>query len=158
MQATGRQSRAGRTAFVLAVWLSVIAGCGPATGPEESLRQWVRQGHAAAEDKNRRMLVRMISPAYRDARGNTRDDIENLFRLYFLHTQKVALITKIDELTVIDDSAGELVLSVGMAGTHDDNVLGFGANMYRFEMELELDGDEWQLISARWGAFGDELR
>ena len=99
----------------------------------------------------------MISPAYTDARGNSRDDIENMFRLYFLRSNKVALITKIEDLNVVDDSAAELVLSVGMAGTNE-NVVGFSADVYRFEMELERDGDVWRLIAARWGGLGEELR
>jgi hypothetical protein len=120
------------------------------------LRAWVQQGHELAEAKDRPGLVDMISPAYTDARGNNRDDINNLFRIYFLRTQSVALLTKIEELKVYGDSAGEVVLSVGMAGTHD-GTFGFSADAYRFEMEFELDGDEWLLISARWGEIGEEL-
>jgi hypothetical protein len=142
-------------AGAVCIWLS---GCGgPATGPEEAVRQWVRDGHQAAEEKDRRALVNMISTRYSDARGNGRDDIENMLRLYFLRSNKVAFITNIDTLNVIDDSAAELVLSVGMAGTND-NVMGFSADVYRFEMELEHDGDAWRLIAARWSGFGDEMR
>ncbi len=144
--------------FVVAALCVWLASCGgSATAPEEAVRQWVRDGHRAAEDKNRRALVDMISPAYTDARGNSRDDIENMFRLYFLRSNKVALITKIEDLNVVDDSAAELVLSVGMAGTNE-NIVGFSADVYRFEMELEHDGDVWQLIAARWGGLGEELR
>ena len=67
------------------------------------------------------------------------------------------LVTHIDELNVIGDSAAELVLKVGMAGTDEDALLGFNADAYRFEMELERDGDEWLLIAARWGGLGDEV-
>jgi hypothetical protein len=98
----------------------------------------------------------MISPAYTDARGNSRDDIENLFRLYFLRQNKVALITRIEELSVFGDSAAELVLAVGMAGTND-GTFGFSADAYRFEMQFELQDDEWLLTSARWGELGDDL-
>ena len=76
-----------------------LAGCGgPSEGPEAALRAWVAQGHERAEEKDRRGLVDMISPDYVDARGNSRDDISDLFRIYFLRTHTVALITKIDEL------------------------------------------------------------
>ena len=44
-----------------------------------------------------------------------------------------------------------------VAGTHD-GVMGFSADAYRFEFELEKDSDEWQLIAARWGELGDELQ
>ena len=138
------------------VCLGLLACGGPAEGPEAALRAWVQQGHELAEAKDRPGLVDMISPAYTDARGNNRDDINDLFRIYFLRTQSVALLTKIEELIVYGESAGEVVLSVGMAGTHD-GTFGFSADAYRFEMEFELDGDEWLLTSARWGELGEEL-
>jgi hypothetical protein len=142
-------------AALLCVWL---AGCGgPAEGPEAALRAWVAQGHELAEEKDRRGLVNMISPGYVDARGNSRDDISDLFRIYFLRTQSVALVTKIDELNVYGDDAGEVVLTVGMAGTHD-GTFGFSADAYRFEMELERDGSDWLLTSARWGEVGEDMR
>ena len=140
---------------LLCLWL---AGCGgPSEGPEAALRAWVSQGHELAEEKNRRGLVAMISPDYVDARGNKRDDISDLFRIYFLRTHAVALITKIEELNVYGDDAGEVVLTVGMAGTND-GTFGFSADAYRFEMEFERDGDEWLLTSARWGELGGDLR
>jgi hypothetical protein len=148
-----------RARFLATVLAGVLlGGCGgPDGGPEEALRAWVSQGHEAAEGKDRGTLVDMISPAYADARGNSRDDLENMMRFYFLRQNKVALITRIDELKIIDDSAAELVLQVGMAGTDDSAALGFNADAYRFEMELERDGDEWLLIAARWGGLGDEV-
>ena len=135
-----------------------LVGCGgPSEGPEAALRAWVAQGHERAEEKDRRGLVDMISPDYVDARGNSRDDISDLFRIYFLRTHTVALITKIDELNVYGDDAGEVVLTVGMAGTND-GTFGFSADAYKFEMEFERDGDEWLLTSARWGELGGDLR
>jgi hypothetical protein len=135
----------------------LLSACGgPEEGPEEALRAWVRQGHEAAEAKDRGALVDMIAPGYTDARGNTRDDIDNMFRYYFLRQQKVALISRIEELDVYDETAARLVLAVGMAGTND-NVLGFSADAYRFEMEFERQADDWLLTSARWGEFGGDL-
>ncbi len=145
-----------RLLFAVLVYVSLSACGGPAEGPEEAIRSWVRQGHEAAEAKDRRALVDLISPAYTDVRGNSRDDIENMFRLYFLRQQKVALISRIEELEVYGDTAAMLVLSVGMAGTND-NVLGFSADAYRFRMEFELQDDEWLLTSARWGQLGSDL-
>lgn len=140
---------------IACLWLAACGG--PDEGPEAALRAWVAQGHALAEDKDRRGLVNMISPGYSDARGNSRDDIGDLFRVYFLRAHSVALITKIDELTVFGDDAGEILLTVGMAGTHD-GTFGFSADAYQFEMELERRGDEWLLTSARWGERGATLR
>ena len=143
--------------LTLGLVCSWLAACGdPPTPPEEAVRAWVAQGQKAAEEKDRRALANMISPAYADSRGNSRDEIESLFRLYFLRQHNIALLTRIDAVRVIDDSAAELELTVGMAGTND-GVLGFSADAYRFEMELERDGDDWLLISGRWGEIGGEI-
>ncbi|MCH7820406.1 MAG: hypothetical protein IIA07_00195 [Proteobacteria bacterium] len=141
----------------IAVFFTCLAACSePPTPPEEALRLWLQQGHEAVEQKERRTLVKMISPAYTDARGNTREKIENLFRVYFFRQHNIALLVRIEELHVIDDSAAELVLVVAMAGTND-GVFGFSADAYRFEMELEFDGDDWLLIAARWGEIGRDV-
>ncbi len=136
---------------------SWLVACGdPPTPPEEAVRAWVAHGQQAAEEKDRRALVKMISPAYADARGNSRDEIENLFRLYFLRQNNIALLTRIESLRIIGDSAAEIELSVGIAGTND-GVIGFSADAYRFEMELARDGDDWLLISGRWGEVGGDI-
>ena len=126
-------------------------------GPEEAVRDWVERGQQAAEEKDRDALVDMVSPAYADARGNSRNDLENMLRVIFLRQKKIALLVRTEELNVYDDSAAQLTLQVGMAGTNE-NLLGFSADAYRFEMELERDGDDWLLISARWAALGENLR
>jgi hypothetical protein len=149
---------ARRARFVTAglVFLLASACGGPEQGPEEAIRAWVEAGHKATEAKDRSSLLDMISPAYTDSRGNSREDIGNMMRFYFLRQDKVALITHLDELEVFGDSAAELVLQVGMAGSND-NALGFSADAYRFEMELVRDGDDWLLIAARWGGFGSDV-
>ncbi len=141
-----------------AALLLLAAGCGgPATEPEEELREWIARGVAAAEAKDRRQLLDMVSPAYADARGNRRDDIDRILRVYFLRMNRIELITSVEEISVIGDSVAEVVLQAGMAGTHD-GVFGFSADAYRFVFELEKKGGEWLLISARWGEWGKELR
>ncbi|MGI9272428.1 MAG: hypothetical protein ACR2QT_11675 [Woeseiaceae bacterium] len=149
---------ANTSRFILVALLAgSLLGCGdPPTEPEEAVRAWVATGHSLAEDKKRRDLMDMVSPAYSDARGNERADIENLFRFYFLRANGIALLPKINEVRIFGDSAAEIDLTVGMAATND-GVLGFSADAYHFELELVRDGDEWLLISGRWGEVGEEL-
>ena len=151
-------SKVMRTLCTIGVVILTLTACGgPASVPEEQLRAWVAAGAEAAKDKNRRELVSMISESYADARGNERSDIDNLLRVYFLRQQKIALLTSIEHITVYDDTAAKIEMTVGMAGMND-SVLGVSADAYRFELELERDADEWQLISARWGELGEEMR
>ena len=147
-----------RTLCTVVVALVVLAACGkPASEPEAELRAWVATGIESAENKERRELMSMVSPAYADARGKEKSDIENILRVYFLRQHSIALLPKINEITLYDDTAASVDLTVGLAGTND-GVLGFSADAYRFELELEKDGDEWELISARWGELGGEIR
>lgn len=147
-----------RTLCTVSVVIMALAACGgPASEPEEELRAWIAAGVEAAKKKDRRELMGMISGSYADARGNERSDIEAMLRVYFLRQHKIALLTKIEEIAVYDGTAARIEMTVGMAGTND-GVLGLSADAYRFELELERDAEEWQLISARWGELGDEIR
>ena len=134
-----------------------LASCsGPPESAEQQLRAWVDRGHEAAENKDRSALVDMISPTYRDARGNSRDDIENLFRYYFLRAKKVGLLVSIDDIEIFDDTAAQVMLTVAMGAT-TDSMLGFNADAYAFELELEKPDDEWLLVSGRWNDVRNEL-
>ena len=143
--------------LVLLLVAATMAACGGTdTAPQDQVRAWLEAIEQAAENKQRGEIMARVSEAYSDGRGNRRKDVENRLRLYFLRADKVALITKIDALDIIDESVAMVTLTVGMAGT-DDSLLGISADAYRFELELEADGDEWKLISARWGQLGETL-
>jgi hypothetical protein len=147
-----------RTLFTAGAATLLLGACSdPPTAPEEELRAWVAAGIEAAENEKRRALIDMISPSYTDGRGYERDDLDRLLRAYFFRQDRISLLPRIEEITVYDATAAELVVTVGMAGTND-GVLGFSADAYRFAFELERQADEWQLISARWGELGHELQ
>ena len=153
-----RATRNSLSLALLSLSGSLLLACGGPDGTSEAaLRAWVVEAQALAEEKKRRPLVDFISPDYGDARGNEREDIENMLRLYFLRQHNIKLLTTVDEIRLYDDSAAEVDLTVGMAATND-GVLGFSADAYRFEMELVRDGGDWSLISARWGEVGGEIR
>ena len=146
------------TQIALLLVLAMLTSCNSdVSEPEEQVRAWVRAMHVAAEAKERGDIVASISPAYVDARGNSRDDIDKLLRVYFFRQNTITLLSKLDDVKVIGGTAAEVSITVGMAGTND-SALGISADAYRFELELELDGDDWLLISARWGELGDQLR
>ena len=136
--------------------VTLLACSEPATDAEQELREWVARGETAAEAKERRELISMIAESYTDQRGYERDEIENILRAYFFRQNNISLLTSIEDIRVIGDSAAEIDLTVGMAG-QNDGVLGFSADAYNFELELVRDGDDWLLIAARWGELGEEL-
>lgn len=134
-----------------------LAACGGNGGtPEDEIRAWIERGELAAEEKDRRELLSMISTDYADARGNDLEQIGNILRIYFLRQQSVALLTTIDDIAVTGGTAAIAKITVGMAGS-TGGALGFDADVYHFEMELEKPGDEWLLIGARWAPLGREV-
>ena len=141
----------------LAPLLALAACGGDVSDPEAEIRAWVDTMQSHAEAKERRDIIDKVSAAYADARGNSRDDVENVLRVYFLRQNRIALMSRIDEIRIIDDTAAEVSLMVGMAGTQDSG-LGISADAYNFELELEREGDDWVLVSARWGEIGSQLR
>ena len=151
-------NRHRRMRFTAGTIALLLGACGdPPTAPEEELRAWVASGIEAAESEERRALIDMISPSYADGRGYERDDIDRLLRAYFFRQDRISLLPHIEEVTVYDATAAKVVMTVGMAGTNN-GVLGFSADAYRFEFEIEKEADDWELISARWGELGHELR
>jgi hypothetical protein len=141
---------------------ALIGACGGSPdAPDEALRRWVANAQAAAESEDRDALMSMLSENYADARGNDYTAVEQMLRFYFLRQDSVVLISKIDEIAISGASGADLAalvkLSVGMAGANDA-ALGFSADAYRFELELEQDGDDWLLIAARWGELGQQPR
>lgn len=136
---------------------ALLTACGsPSGGPEEALRQWIARAEAAAQDLDRRGLVAMVSERYADGRGNDRDAVNRILGLYFLRQKSVVLVMKIDKLTVIDETAAEILVTAAGVGT-TTRALGLNADAYQFLLELEKHDDEWMLIGARWGEVGQKL-
>lgn len=145
-------SRIGAASLVAVL----LAACGgERSAPEEEIRAWVDAMHTAAEAKDRGSIVERISEAYADSRGNSRDDIEDRIRLIFLRQATISVFPTIDSIEVIDGTAANVELTVGMAGTNQ-SALGLSADAYRFELELERGDSDWLLISARWGELGTQ--
>jgi len=136
----------------------IFAACGGAeSDPEAAVRAWVADAEAAAEEKDRRDLLGMISERYADSRGNDHERIGDMLRMFFFRQQSIALLTGIDEISLMGDSAALVQLTVGMAGTNN-SALGISADAYQFEFELEVIDDDWMLIGARWGELGENMR
>lgn len=137
--------------FLLIISTFAAACSAPAGSSEEQIRAWLDAGQNAAEDRDRRALLDMVSERYVDRRGNSRDDISNILRALFLRHGSVTLLTRVESLEIFDETAAEVTLTVGMAGDR------LSVDAKRFVLELERANDEWKLIAARWGDLNESL-
>lgn len=143
--------------FATATVFACLCSCGgEPDSPEAEVRAWVQSGIQAAEDEARRDLVAMMSPGYTDGRGNSRDDIDKMLRLYFLRADNITLLPHIDDVRIISEDFAEVDMTIGMAGA-TDSALGISADAYRFGFELEKVDGGWVVLSARWAEMGREL-
>ena len=137
--------------------LMFLGGCSPESeSPEQSVRNWLAAAEAAAEARDRTALMDMVSEAYGDPRGNERPDINNLLRVYFLRQQDILLSVHINEIVIHADTAASVTVTVGMLGVRG-RLDALAADAYRFEFEIERDGDDWLLLAARWSPLGEPL-
>jgi len=137
----------------VSVFLALAACGGPEGSAEEQLYAWIETAEAHAEAKERRELIAMLSPGYVDSRGNKSDYVDDVLRFWFFRQHKIELLIAVDEVRVFDDSAAQLDITVGMAGT-DNSRFGFSADAYQFVLELEYIDDEWLLLAADWDEVG----
>lgn len=146
-----------RKILLLAFCACLCACSADESDPEAAVRAWVADAEQAAEEKDRHGLLSMISENYADSRGNDHDRIGKILQAYFFRQQTIELLTSIDEISLMGDSAALVSLTLGMVGTNN-SMLGISADAYDFELELEVANDNWMLIGARWGETGSMLR
>jgi hypothetical protein len=147
-----------RKSLLLTALSACLVACGTsASDPEAAVRSWLADAEMAAEEQNRSGLLSMISENYADSRGNDHDRIGRILQAYFFRQQTIELLTSIDDISLMGDSAALVSLTVGMVGTNN-SMLGLSADAYDFELELEVINDDWMLIGARWGEKGSSLR
>jgi hypothetical protein len=137
--------------FLLVISMIAAACSAPAGSSEEAIRAWLDQGQRAAEERDRRALLDMVSERYVDRRGNSREDIGNILRALFLRHGSVTLLVRVEALEIFGETAAEVTLTVAMAGER------LSVDAKRFVLELERPDGEWKLIAARWGDLNDTL-
>jgi hypothetical protein len=136
-----------RLACALAAVLT--SGCGP-SDPEAEIRALLAAAEQAAEDRDVGFFGDVLGAAYRDARGNDRDELVRSIRGYFIANQRIEIVSRVDEVVLEGEDAARAVVYAGMAGQRTGAALigGVEADLYRFELELVNDGGDWRIIGA----------
>ena len=133
-----------------AVVAVLASGCGTAADPEAEIRALLAAAEQAAENRDVGFFGDALGTAYRDARGNDRDELIRSIRGYFIANQRIEIVSRVDEVVLEGEDAARAVVYAGMAGQRTGAALidGVEADLYRFELELVNDGEDWRIIGA----------
>lgn len=140
------------TARIVAFALAMsLCACAP-SDPEAEIRALLVAAEEAAEARDARFFADLLGESYRDARGNSRDEIVRTLRGYFIANQRVEVVSRIDEIVLEGRDAARATVHAGLVGQRAGATLlgGLDAELYRFDLELVNDGGEWRIIGARW--------
>jgi hypothetical protein len=145
-------------ALAPAAALGAVLAAGCATGDSEAeIRAMLGAAAEAAEARDTSFFADVVGDAYRDARGNDREQLLRSVRGYFIANQRIEVLSRVESVVLEGDDAARAVVHAGLMGRAGAGLAdGVDADLYRFDLELVNDDGEWKIIGASWNrALGD---
>ncbi len=142
------------SAIAVVSLVSVLAssGCSDPESPEQQIRSLISSAEVAAQDKQLGDLKDLVSDRYTDGRGNGKQQIVQMLRVYLLRHQSVHLYVHVESVEFPVPELASVNLVVGMAGrgVPEGSDWRIKADLYDIKLELERDDDIWRVIAADW--------
>jgi hypothetical protein len=143
-------------ALLLAMCLGAAGGCTPEPTPEQQVRAVVAAAEAAAESRDHRALMSLVSRQYADARGGDARELSLVVHAYLVAHPAVRLATRTESVRFPYEDMAQVRVTVGTlareAGGNAANFLDVAADLHTVEFELQREGDEWKVIRAEWNS------
>jgi hypothetical protein len=139
-------------AFVLAA--AGLVACSGKSTPEEQVRETIARAEAGAEARDLPAVMDLVAESYADAQGQSKSDIRNLMRGYFLVNQSIHLLVNVEDVKLESNDVATARVTAGMLGTQAEEKGSLAADVYEFDVRLRnVDGD-WRVQSAAWRRAG----
>ena len=144
-----------RRCLALGALVLILAACGSEPdSPETRVREMVDAMQAAVERRSVQDAAALLASDYRDARhASKREAVATLFA-YLRRNRQIHLFTLIDDLEVAAGrqaaTASVLVAMAGVPLESLETVISLRADLYRFEMTLVQEGDDWVIGESSW--------
>jgi hypothetical protein len=112
----------------------------------------LEQIELAAEARDTGELMEHISPEYRDAYGQGRDELSRYVRGYFVANQSIHLLSRLEQLDFTTDDEARAIVQVGMAAraAEASGDWNLAADVYEFDVVLRRDREGWKVSHAEW--------
>lgn len=135
--------------------IALAAGaCAPDSTPEQQVRAVVAAGEAAAERRDLRALMDLVSSDFADAYGGGDRELVRMLRAYLVAHPSVHLVTRVESVEFPYTDFAQLRLTVGMLGQegegNNEETFKLAADLHSVELELRLEDDDWKVTRAEW--------
>jgi len=140
---------------LLSVSLLTLTACSQDTNsPEQQIQNTISAMEAAVEQRSLDSVKELVSSEYKDEWSGSRRAALRSLMFYFQGHQSIHLLTRTSDIQIADDGkSARAIVYVGMAGKpveKSEYLIDMNADLYRFDVDLITDGDEWRVISAHW--------
>jgi len=145
-----------RILLVASLVFVILGGCsGEPEDPQTRIKAVIDLVEAAAEKSSVTLLSEHISEQYKDQHHGNRQRVMRSLLGYFHRNKNIHLFTRIRNIEInkqTPDSAKASV-NVAMTGTQVDSaekLLLLRARVYRFDIDLGYENDQWMIRAAAW--------
>ncbi len=140
---------------LLGISLFLLSACSQETNnPEEQIHNLVSAMETAVKQRSLEGVKELVDNEYSDEWNGSRRAALRALMLYFQGHQSIYLLTRISSIKLNDEAtAASVVVYVGMAGDpveKSESLIDLNADLYRFDIKLVLDGNDWLVKSAKW--------
>lgn len=132
--------------------LALLAACSDEDSPEQQVRAVIERMERAVEARDVGDVVALLSSEYRDAYGNTADDVSRRIRGYFIANQSIHLLTRVEELAFPHPDEARATVLVGMVGREADatGAWNLATELRTFDVVFIREDGEWKVSWAEW--------
>ena len=137
---------------MLAVLVTVVAGCGESQTPDAMVRAVIAQGEQAAETRDLSGIMDLVATSFEDGQGGGRDELKQYLRGYLVAHQAIHQLTKVESVEFPYRDMAKVSLTLGTLGRDAAAATAFdlAADVYDIQLELKLDDGEWRVTRASW--------
>ncbi len=116
------------------------------------MRAILATGEAAAEERDLRALMRLVSSRYEDEAGGSAVELNQTIRGWFLLHPSVHLLTRVESIEFPYRDLARVHLTVGTLGREASaaDTLRIAADVHEVQLELRLERGEWKVTRAAW--------
>jgi hypothetical protein len=132
--------------------LLMLVACGDRDSPEQRVRNVIADMELAAEARDVGDVTKRLSSDYRDAHGNTIEDVRRLLRGYFITNQSIHLLSRVEQISFPQQNEARAKVQIAIVGRDADAAQAWdlAADLQEFEIALIEEDGKWRVSWAQW--------